>query len=193
MSITCFNDLSDLVLIELLSYLSSFDILWGLTRLNQRLTMLIIERGFFHHINLSSARYEQFKTIVDFLPLNEIESIVIDTDASPLQLTHWPYLPRLRTLRIVGPYDLDDLLIFLLLHAATITNLIIKSNRRLVPVSITWFIHRKDSLMLKIHFVNEEQRSSWNFFIKMFFSIVTIISIEIFLGWFFVVIMLSKR
>lgn len=189
MSITSFDDLSDLVLIELLSYLSSFDILWGLTCLNQRLTTIIIERGYFHHINLSSARYEQFKTIVDFLPLNEIESIVIDTDASPLQLTHWPYLPRLRTLRIVGPYDLDDLLIFLLLHAATITNLIIKSNRRLVPVSIIWLIHRKDSLVLKIHFVNEEHRSSWNFFRKIFFSIVTILSFyEIFSGWFFIVI-----
>ena len=134
--ITCFDDLPDLVLIELFSYLSSIDILWGFTHLNHRLTMLITERGFFYHINLSLARYHQFNTILRFLPLNDIQSLAIDSDASPLQLTHWPYLPRLRTLRIIGVYNHDDLLLFLLLHAATLTHLIIKSNERLVPVSI---------------------------------------------------------
>lgn len=45
--ITSFDDLPDLVLIELFSYLSSFDVLWGFTQLNTRLTLLLIERGFF--------------------------------------------------------------------------------------------------------------------------------------------------
>ncbi len=134
-SITCFDDLPDLVLIELFSYLSSIDILWGFTHLNHRLTMLITERGFFYNINLSVACYHQFNTILRFLPLNDIESLSIDSDASPLQLTRWPYLPRLRTLRIVGVYNFDELLLFLLLHAATLTHLIIKSNERMVPVS----------------------------------------------------------
>ncbi len=137
--ITCFDDLPDLVLIELFSYLSSFDILWGFTHLNQRLTMLITERGFLYHINLSLARYHQFNTILRFLPLNDIQSLSIDSDASPLQLTRWPYLPRLRTLRIIGVHNHDDLLLFLLLHAATLTHLIIKSNERMVPVSVKSF------------------------------------------------------
>jgi hypothetical protein len=134
--ITCFDDLPDLVLIELFSYLSSIDILWGFTHLNHYLTKLIIERGFFSHINLSLARYDQFNTILRFLPLNDIQSLSIDSDASPLQLICWPYLPRLRTLRIISVNNYDDLLLFLLVHAATLTHLIIISNERLVPVSV---------------------------------------------------------
>ncbi|CAF1604988.1 unnamed protein product [Didymodactylos carnosus] len=84
---TCFDNLPDLVLIELFSYLSSTDVLWGFTRLKDRLTMLITERGFFYHINLSFARRRQFNTILRFLSLNDIQSLVIDSDASSLQLT----------------------------------------------------------------------------------------------------------
>lgn len=91
---------------------------------------------FFSHVNLSSARYDQFKTILCFLPLNDIQTLAIDNDASPIQLTSWPYLPRLRTLRIVAPYNHDDLLLFVLFHAATLTHLIVKSNGNFVPVSI---------------------------------------------------------
>ncbi|CAF4136264.1 unnamed protein product [Rotaria magnacalcarata] len=134
---TCFDDLPDLVLIELFSYLSSIDILWGFTRLNNHLTMLIDERRFFHHANLSLAHYHQFNTILRFLRLNNIESLAIDTNGSSLQLTHWPHLSRLRTLRIATAYDLDDLSIFLLRHAATLTHLIIKSNERLIPDGFT--------------------------------------------------------
>jgi hypothetical protein len=133
---TRFDDLPDLVLIELFTYLSSTNILWGFTHLNHRLTKLIIERGFFYYINLSHAHYHQFKKILCFLPLNDIQSLSIDNDASPLQLTRWPYLSRLRTLRIIGAYNHDHLLLFILLHAATLTHLIIKSNERLVPVSV---------------------------------------------------------
>lgn len=135
-SATHFNNLPDLVLIELFTYLSSKDVLWGFTHLNHRLTMLIAECGFFCHINLSNARYHQFNAILRFLPLNDIQSLVIDSDASPLQLYRWPYLPRLRTLRIIGTYNYQHLLLFLLLHAATLTHLVIKSNERLVPVSV---------------------------------------------------------
>ena len=136
--ITSFNDLPDLILIELFSYLSSIDILWGFTHLNHRLTMLITERGFFYHINLSLARCHQFHTILRFLPLDDIQSLVIDSNASPLQLTRWPYISRLKTLCMIGVYNHDDLLIFTVLHAATLTHLIIKSNERLIPVSIIY-------------------------------------------------------
>ncbi|CAF4986197.1 unnamed protein product [Rotaria sp. Silwood1] len=95
--------------------------------------MLTMERGLFYHINLSLARNYQFNRILRFLPLNDIQSLAIDSDASPLQLTRWPYLPRLKTLRIIGVYNHNDLLLFLLLHAATLIHLIIKSNERLVP------------------------------------------------------------
>ncbi|CAF2847053.1 unnamed protein product [Rotaria sp. Silwood2] len=134
--ITCFNDLPDLVLIELFSYLSSYDILWGFIHLNQRLTMLIIERGFFYYINLSLSYYHQFNKILHFLPLNSIQSLAIDSDTSPLQLTRRSYLSSLTTLRIIGTYNHDDLLLFLLLHAATLTHLIIKSNERIIPLQI---------------------------------------------------------
>ncbi|CAF4056777.1 unnamed protein product, partial [Rotaria sordida] len=100
--ITRFDDLPDLVLIELFSYLSSIDILCGFIHLNYRLTTLINERGFFYYINLSSARYHQFNAILQYLPLNDIQSLTIDNNASPLQLTRWPYLSRLRTLRVIG-------------------------------------------------------------------------------------------
>ena len=138
-SITWFDDLPDLVFIEIFSYLSSIDILWGLTQLNYRLTMLITERGFFHDINLSTAHYHQFNTILHLLSLNRIQSIAIDSDASPLQLTHWPHLPHLKTLRIIGVYNYDELSKFLLLHAATLTHLIIKSKEILIPVSVNDF------------------------------------------------------
>jgi len=75
------------VIIELPSYLSPADILWGLTRLNHRLTMFITKRDFFHHVNLSLARYHQFNIFLRFLPLNHIQSLSIDGDASSLQLT----------------------------------------------------------------------------------------------------------
>ncbi|CAF3363864.1 unnamed protein product [Rotaria sp. Silwood2] len=130
---TCFDDLPDLVLIELFSYLSSIDILWGFTCLNHRFKMLITERGFFYHINLSLARYHQFNRILHFLPLNNIQSLAIDCDASPRQLNCCPYLPCLRTFLIIGLYNHDDLLRFLLLHAATLTHLIIQSSERIVP------------------------------------------------------------
>ena len=137
---TCFDDLPDLVLIEVLAYLSSFDVLWGWTHLNRRLTMLINERGFFHHINLSSARYHQFERIVRSLPLNEIRSLVIDTHASPLQLSRWPYLPRLTTLCVIDVWNYDELSVFLLLHAATLGRLVIKTNRRSIAVSCGIFL-----------------------------------------------------
>ena len=144
-SITCFDHLPDLVLIELLSYLSSMDVLWGLTGLNHRLTMLINERGFFHHINISSARYHQFQTILAFLPLNEIRSLVLDTHSSPLQLLRWPYLPRLTTLCIIDVCNFDELSLFILRHAATLTHLIIRTNERSIAVGYDILFAPKES------------------------------------------------
>ncbi|CAF4708188.1 unnamed protein product [Rotaria socialis] len=120
--ITRFDDLLGLVLIDLFSYLSSIDILWVFTDLNHRLTMLIIEHELFYHINLSLAHYHQFNRILRFLSLNDIQSPSIESDGSPFQLTRWPYLSHLKTLRIIGVYNHDDILLFLLLHATTLTH-----------------------------------------------------------------------
>ncbi|CAF4427009.1 unnamed protein product, partial [Adineta steineri] len=63
-SSTTFDDLPDLILIEIFSYLSSFDTLWGLTHLNQHITSLLVERKYFRCVNLSSAHYFQFNKII---------------------------------------------------------------------------------------------------------------------------------
>ena len=88
-SITSFDDVPDLFFIELFNYLFPIDILWSLINLN--------ERGFFRHINLSSACLFQFDTLVSLLPLNRIQIFAIDIEASPLQLSRSSHLPHLST------------------------------------------------------------------------------------------------
>ncbi|CAF1093195.1 unnamed protein product [Adineta steineri] len=124
---TTFDDLPDLILIEIFSYLSSFDTLWGFTHLNQHIASLLVERKYFRCVNLSSAHYFQFNKIIQVISLNNIESLSIDVNASPLQLSCWPYMPRLSTLRLKGVREYNDLIIFLLLHAVTLTHLTIHS------------------------------------------------------------------
>jgi hypothetical protein len=119
--ITFFDDLPDLVLIELFSYLSSIDVLWIFGHLNSRLTALVGERGFFRHVNLSPARRRQFDTLLRLLPVDKIETVVIDSNASPLQLSRWPYLPRLTRLRLKGFREFDSVITFVNLHPATLT------------------------------------------------------------------------
>ncbi len=85
--ITQFDDLPDLVIIDLFTYLTSIDVLWAFANLNDRLRKLIDERGFFRDINFSSARLSKFDTLLTLLPLNRIEILVIDIGASTLQLS----------------------------------------------------------------------------------------------------------
>ena len=85
--ITVFDDLADLVLIEILSHLSSTDALWTFTCLNDRWTRLVAERGFFRQVNLSATYCGQFRQLLQILPLNNIETLVIDRTASSLQLS----------------------------------------------------------------------------------------------------------
>ena len=134
--ITVFSDLPDLVLLELFSYLSSTDILWGWAFINNRLTSLITELGFFYHVNLSSTRRHQFDTILRRIPLNKIESLIIDTDASSLQLSRWPHLPRLTTLKLKGIRKLEDVSTFVLLHTTTLTHLTLHSCEYFTTVRI---------------------------------------------------------
>ena len=138
--VTVFNDLPDLVLLELFSYLSSSDILWGWTFLNNRLTSLISELGFFCHVNLSSTHRHQFDTILRRISLNKIESLIIDIDASPLQLSRWPHLPRLITLKLKGVRNLEDVSTFVLLHASTLTHLTFHSCDYFTTVRISQII-----------------------------------------------------
>ncbi|CAF1293778.1 unnamed protein product [Rotaria magnacalcarata] len=135
--ITLFNDLPDLALIEIFSYLSSLDILWAFSSLNQRISLLLVERGYFRCINLSSTRHRQFHILLGMLPLNDIKTLIIDMDSSPLQLSQWPYLPCLKTLILNGTREFNDVLIFVLLHAATLTHLTIQTAKESVATGFT--------------------------------------------------------
>jgi hypothetical protein len=133
--ISFFDDLPDLAVIEIFSYWSSVDALTGFTCLNHRLTSLLDERGFFRHVHLPSLRSHSFKALLCAVRLNQIESLVIDDSGSPRQLFRWLYLPRLTRLRLQGVREYDSILVFLLLHAATLVHLTIKSNKYYLTVS----------------------------------------------------------
>ena len=130
-----FDDLADLVLIEILSYLSSADALSAFTCLNNRWTRMLAERGFFRQVNLSATYSWQFHQLLQILPLNDIETLVIDRTASPLQLSRWPYLPRLTKLHLRGVREYDSILFFALQHAATLTHVTVQSDRYSLTVS----------------------------------------------------------
>ncbi len=130
-----FDNLPDLSLIEIFSYLSCVDALWSFSNLNSRLTTLLTERGFYRHVNLSSTRNKQFKIILSILRLNEIESLVIDRCASPLQLRCWPHLPNLKTLRLQGVRDFIDAFKLAKKHANTLTHLTVESTAYFYTVS----------------------------------------------------------
>ena len=114
---TVLGDLADLALIEILSYLSCTDALLAFTCLNDRWTRLLAERGFFSQVNLSSTHPRQFDQLLRILPLDNIEALVIDRTASPLQLRRWPYLPCLTKLHLRGVREYGTILFFALLHA----------------------------------------------------------------------------
>jgi hypothetical protein len=134
--ITRFDDLPDLFFIDLFSYLSSIDILWAFTNLNNRIRAIVNERDFFRHINLSSARLSKFDTLLTLLPLNQIETLVIGIEASPLQLSRWPYLPHLSTLRLYGLRDFEDATSFVLRHSVSLMHLTLETNNLFMSVCI---------------------------------------------------------
>ena len=68
-----FDDLADLALIEIWSYLSYTDVLCTFIRLNDRWTRLLAERSFFSQVNLSSTYFRQFHQLLQILPLDNIE------------------------------------------------------------------------------------------------------------------------
>ncbi|CAF4502227.1 unnamed protein product [Rotaria sp. Silwood2] len=138
--ITQFDDLPDLFFIELFNYLSSIDILWAFTNLNNRIQTIINERGFFRHINLSSARLSKFDTLLTILPLNQIETLIIDIEASPLQLSRWPYLPHLTTLRLYGLRDFVDTTNFILRHSTSLIHLTLETNDLFMSMGFTGYI-----------------------------------------------------
>ena len=133
--VTIIDNLSDLSLIEIFSYLSCFDVLYSFSNLNVHLTALIAERGFFYHVNLSSARYEQFHSILSTLQLNEIQSLIIDCYASPLQLKTCPHLPHLTSLTVKGVRDWIDVSNFCKAHGNTLTHLAVQTNKYFCTVS----------------------------------------------------------
>jgi hypothetical protein len=135
--ITQFNDLPDLVIIDLFTYLTSIDVLWAFANLNHRLRKLVNERGFFRHINVSSARLSKFDTLLTLLPLNQIESLVIDIGASTLQLSRWPHLPSLTSLQLYGLRDFQDATSFILRYSVSLIHLTLGTNNKFMSVCIT--------------------------------------------------------
>ncbi|CAF1042850.1 unnamed protein product [Adineta ricciae] len=104
-------------------YLTSFDILWSFIDLNNHIQQLIYERGFFRHIDLSSASLYKFDKVLTRLPLPEIQTLVINVEASPLQLSHFPYLPHLTTLGMYGLRELKHANTFILRHSHSLERL----------------------------------------------------------------------
>jgi hypothetical protein len=125
--------------ISLVSYLNSVDVLWAFANLNNRLRKLVNEREFFRHINLSSARLSKFNTLLTLIPLNQIESLVIDIGASLLQILHlhWLDLPSLTTLRLYGLRDYEDATNFILRHSTSLVHLTLGTDNRFMSVCIT--------------------------------------------------------
>ena len=132
-----FDDLPDLIIIDLFNYLSSIDVLWTFANLNHRFRELVNERGYFRHVNLSSARLSKFDALLALLPLNQIQTLIIDIGASSLQLTRWPHLPSLTTLRLYGLRDFEDATSFILQHSATLIHLTLGTNDRFISVCIS--------------------------------------------------------
>ncbi|CAF5018562.1 unnamed protein product [Rotaria sp. Silwood1] len=135
--ITQFDDLPDLFFIDLFNYLSSIDILWAFTNLNNRIQTIINERGFFRHINLSSSRLSKFDTLLSILPLNQIETLIIDIEASPFQLSRWPYLPHLTTLRLYGLRDFIDATNLILRHSTSLIHLTLETSDLFMSIGFT--------------------------------------------------------
>ena len=131
---TKFDDLPDLFIINLFNYLSSIDVLWAFANLNHRFRKLVDERDYFRHINLFSARLSKFDALLALLPLERIETLVIDRGASPLQLTRWPHLPSLITLKLYGLCDFEDAACFVLRHSTTLEQLTLGTNDRFISV-----------------------------------------------------------
>ena len=135
-SFTRFDDLPDLVFIDLFGYLSSIDVVWTFATFNTRLRSIVTERGFFRHINLSSARRSKFGSLVDLLPLDQIETLTINVEASSLQLSRWPSLPHLRALRLHGLRQFEDAANFIFRHSTTLTQLTLRTNDDFLSVRI---------------------------------------------------------
>ncbi|CAF1028777.1 unnamed protein product [Adineta steineri] len=127
-SFICFDELPDLFFIELFHYLSSADILWSFINLNNRIQQIISERGFFRHINLSSLGFYKFDTLLTLLPLSQVQILVINIEASSLQLSRFSYLPHLTTLRLYGLRDLKDAFNFILRHSHSLVYLTLQTH-----------------------------------------------------------------
>jgi hypothetical protein len=164
--VTVFNDLPDLSLIEIFVYLSCEDALWCFNNLNIRLTKLLIERGFYCHVNLSSLRFHRFRKFLSLLRFNEIQSLMIDCYSSPLQLKCWPYLPHLKMLKVKGVRDFVGVYNFAHKHATTLVHLTVKSSQYFETVSIV-----ENNLIVAVFLIKCIEKISillWDGFFHMF-------------------------
>ncbi|UJR34895.1 hypothetical protein I4U23_027673 [Adineta vaga] len=91
--------------------------------LDNRIRQIIHERGFFRRINLSSTSLYKFDKLFTFLPLTQIQTLVINIEASSLVLSRFPYLPYLTTLRLYGLRTLKYAYNFILHHSHSLEHL----------------------------------------------------------------------
>ena len=110
-----------------------------MTNLNNRIQVLINERGVFRHIDLSAASLSKFDLLLTILPLNQIETLIIDVEASPLQLSRWPNLPHLTKLRLYGLRDFLDATDCILRHSTSLLYLTLETSELFMFVCIIEF------------------------------------------------------
>ncbi|CAF4541427.1 unnamed protein product [Rotaria socialis] len=111
-----------------------------ITKLDDLPDLFFIDLGYFRHINLSSARLSKFDRLLSILPLNQIETLIIDIEASPLQLSRWPYLPHLTTLRLYRLRDFTDATNFILRHSTSLKHLTLETNDLFMQCGSTGYI-----------------------------------------------------
>ena len=76
----------------------------------------------------------KFTRLVRIFLLNHIETLIINVEASPLQLSRWSYLPSLRTSRLYRLRDFVDATDFLPEHLASLMHLTLETNELFLSV-----------------------------------------------------------
>lgn len=132
MSSTRFTALPDLAVLEIFSYLSCEDVLYAFARLhNERLFRLIIERGAFQQICLSSQmdRQKYYDLARGVWRFDLIRSLVCREVFSDVivQFSPCPHFTSLTDLRLLAIGRVGDIVApFILAHSSTLTHLTVK-------------------------------------------------------------------
>jgi hypothetical protein len=124
---SCFDDLPELVLLEVLSYLSCEDALDAFACVNALLNRLLGERGAFYHIHLSSSlSRRQWIAFYNMWPRYLIQSLTVRDVFTNLLSTlipwSFPSLTQLRLIDLISPQH-GSMYFFVDAHVSTLTHL----------------------------------------------------------------------